>query len=355
MSTKDEPLNASTALKDTLSGLKAQLKDVGVKWSAVRPLLPDWTEEAVQYRSGVIELEGFIARHFGLRLSEGGGFERLLLPAARFKSRGGADESSVRPARQFATAVAGMVARAMPARTGNGGPHGLSADALRIHALSRSNERGWIDLPALVETAWSIGIPVIYLPDVPGKDRKPEGMVTLVGGTPVVVLMKKHVSPDWLLFVLAHELGHIELEHLGTVEGAAVVDMKVDGDESQSNEAHDSDEVAANLYAAQVLIQDGTPFTLKRWAKAEVLADEALRLGREHRVSPGYIVLNAIWNIRSPDAKPWALATKALGILNQRQQSPTTSEVCLDAIRRHLDMDALKFDTIEFLEKLKVI
>jgi hypothetical protein len=74
-------------------------------------------------------------------------------------------------------------------------------------------------------------------------------MVTFVGGRPVVILTKKDEHPDWMLFILAHELGHLANRHLTEVDGQAIVDEAVNKDDSIS----DMQEREANGYALQLL------------------------------------------------------------------------------------------------------
>ena len=341
-------LNAITKPADPFKELKTRAKQVGLSWAAVKPYLPDWAEDAAPYHSGLMELEGFIARHFGFRLLTNGGFESAPLPHAQFKLHGGTAEADVANARQFATSVARMIAKGCNA-VWNRLPR--DAHALRQLALHAAATRGWVDFPALVEISWASGVPVLYLNDLPTKGKRPAGMVTFVGGRPVVVLLKKQEQPEWMLFILAHELGHIALGHLGTDEGDAVVDESV----GEGDDRIDAQENDANVFAANLLVDGGISLKLGTWPKAEQLATAAQQYGREYHISPGHVVLNAVRHSTTMDSNLYPLAVSTLKILQTQLHSGTTAEICRDAARRHLDTDALKFDTLEFLEKLKVI
>src|SRR5215475_7795904 len=79
-----------------------------------------------------------------------------------------------------------------------------------------------------------------------------EGMVTIARGRPVIVLTKKTSQCDWMLFILAHELGHVALKHLEETEGQAIVDDTVE--DSDSNDAQEKD---ANGFATKLLSSQG--------------------------------------------------------------------------------------------------
>ena len=204
----EPPLNLARRQPDPFSELRTHTRAVGLDWGKVRAALPECTSSAVHHETGRIEVEGFIARHFGYRLRPDGGFEPAALPQAVFKVRRDTDPADVVAARGYGTAVAHAVARAT--RTPwNGMPP--DAAGLRRLALEAADGRGWVDFAALVEASWRLGIPVIYLPELPVAGRKPDGMATFVGGRPVAVLLKSQSLAEWMVFILAHELGVVDL------------------------------------------------------------------------------------------------------------------------------------------------
>ncbi|MCO6418353.1 ImmA/IrrE family metallo-endopeptidase [Siccirubricoccus sp. KC 17139] len=303
-------------------------------------------------------MEGFVARHFGYRLRPGGGFEPAPLPQALFKVRKATTAREVVAARGFATAVARLVAQAASAL-----PRKVPADpsSLRELAVAVAEGRGWVDFAALVEASWQLGIPVIYLPELPVSGRKPDGLVTFVAGRPVVVLLKNQRLAEWMVFVLAHELGHVALGHLGTTEGAAVVDEKVSLAAEEpvvpGNEPEDNQEREANAYASHVLVPGGIRLTLGPWPwpRADRLAARAIEFGKRHGICPGHAVLNAVKHSSRGNKEPFALGMAALKVLHETMDARTTAEICRDAARRHLDLDLTRPDTADFLEKLEVI
>ena len=335
----------STIAKARLRPFKKAATSAGLKWSAVKPCLPDWHEEALEQEAGLIELEGFVSRHLGVRLLQNGGFERSALPEARFKTVKGTAPDEVSTARGFVTAVARFVAHATAENWS-----GLSVDPahLRAAALKLRNENVWVDFPTLLEISWNAGIPVVYLPQPPVTGKKMDGMVTCVAGRPVIILCKKQELAEWMVFILAHELGHIALGHLGSGDGDAIVDETV-----EEEKVNDAQEQEANRFANGILVNDGAQLKLKgTWPKAEKLAQAAILYGRSHKVSPGHAVLNAI---RHTDPSLYPLAMSALKLINAELAEASTAVLCRDAARRHMDLERLKPDTLDYLEKLEVI
>lgn len=213
-----------------------------------------------------------------------------------------------------------------------------------------------------MEASWRLGVPVLHLPEIPVRGKKPDGMVTFVAGRPVVVLLNARKLAEWMVFVLAHELGHIAMGHLGTLDGAAIVDEKVNlaaesGSSPGQTYGGDTQEAEANSYASGVLVPSGQKITLGSppWPVAERLAECALGFGRANQVSPGHAVLNAA-NHSPRDGRPsFALGIKAAQVLAVRLGTPSTADTCRAAAQRHLDLAKLRPDTLDFLEKLKVI
>jgi len=263
------------------------------------------------------------------------------------------------PARSYATAVARAIA---PGVTAPWIPLMRDPSDLRSLALALSDGRDRVDFEALVEASWQLGVPVLHLPEIPVGGKKPDGMVTFVAGRPVVILLKAVKLAEWMVFILAHELGHIAMGHLGTLDGAAVVDEKVSLAEegtpaSGPTDGGDTEEVEANAYASGVLVPGGEQITLGNppWPVAGRLADLALNFGQMNKVSPGHAVLNAANHSPRDGHPPFALGIKAAQVLAERLGTSSTAETCRAAAQRHLNLDKLRPDTIEFLEKLEAI
>ena len=178
-----------------------------------------------------------------------------------------------------------------------------------------------------------------------------EGMVTFVSGRPVVILTKKVPHPDWLLFVLAHEIGHLAKCHLPEDEGQAIVDDTV---EVKAGDDRDQQEEEANRFATHLLAPKGKEVTIgKRLPVAAEFAALAQKYGRETGIAPGYVILNAVHNSLINGKKPYALGQAALKLIPSDDKS--AADFCKVALRANVDEYALRDDSVEFLEKLDLL
>jgi hypothetical protein len=320
----------------------------GLAWNSFKKLLPDWSDTAFESMSGVLELKTFLSRNAGLRFGKDGELVTKELPAACFKTNKATSAGQVLAARSLATACARLVSKATNTSYLN---FSGSADSLR-ESILRSTNDSWITLPLLLDACWSHGVPVLYLPALPVQGRKMEGMVTYVQGRPAIILTKKVPHPDWLLFILAHEMGHIACDHLLEEEGEAVVDETVDVGEFGSR---DQQEVEANHFATHLLAPSGKEVTIGgRFPNAAQLAVRATAFARENGMPPGYVILNAVHNSLINGKKPFALGQAALKRLATPNNQPV-EDLCREALRRHVTKDKLRDDSIDFLDKLSLL
>ncbi len=333
--------------------LTREFAAVGLSKDAIQAL-PEWWEEAVGHPSGVYEVRGFAAKHFGLEIGPNGQLRQRLMPHACFKTRIGTDITEVASARALATAVASIIAAATVQPLSVSSTASIVASSLPPavdirHAVLGSG-RPWVGLSDLLGVCWGAGIPVVYLPSLPVSKPKMEGMVTFCGGRPVIlVTTRKAEQPAWMLFVLAHEMGHVALGHLDQRNGGTIMDESVSEDDTG---LADPQEVAANVYALHLLNGETTDITLGHLMKPTILAEAAVRYGREHGIDPGHVVLKAVRNTSVNGRSPWGLGANALKLLDHEASS---SVLCRDALRRNVNLDALSDDSFEFLERLGVL
>lgn len=161
----------------------------------------------------------------------------------------------------------------------------------------------YVNLYSLAQYCWSNGVPVLFLPDLP-TSKKMDAVVQEVNGRPVIAITKKHKHESALLFLLAHEMGHIFEGHLAN--GQAIIDESIDED----NEI-DQQEIEANNFALALLTGDETTrFTSKNRLTGEALAQAARQKSNERQIDPGHIALN--WGHTT---KSWGVANKALNLL----------------------------------------
>lgn len=321
--------------------LRRELSDLGIKPKDAVRILPEWWEDAADDPSGIFEVRGLIAKHFGLQIGTDGCLQRRPLPHACFKTRTGTDVVEITAARAAATALARIVSAATVPSWKGGLP---MAAELRAVACSRGNTP-WVGLDDLLDACWSHGVPVIYMPSLPVTGAKMDGMVTFCGGRPVILITKRAAAPAWMLFDLAHEMGHIACGHLPPDEGGAIVDEKITEDAAGS----DDDEREANRYALDLLAGEGRQtLSMDRLPDAAGLANTAKVYGRKHGIDPGHVILNVSKNSPIKGKEPWALANSALKFIGEDHMP---ADLCRDALRRNIDTDTLSDDSFEFLER----
>jgi len=113
-------------------------------------------------------------------------------------------------------------------------------DALTLRHQILDGGVPWVGFQHLLGWCWSNGIAVMHVAEFPKATKKPHGFAAIVDGHPVTVLCWKEHRSSWLLFHLAHELGHIALGHV--VDGRMLVDETIELD------SQEEDEAAANAY-----------------------------------------------------------------------------------------------------------
>ena len=194
-------------------------------------------------------------------------------------------------------------------------------------------------LSNLLDYCWSLGVPVVHLTSFL-KSKQPDGLAVQVRERPVIVLCKKMRAPAWLLFILAHELGHVVLGHIP--DGGALIDENV-----KTNEL-DAEEREANAFAVELLTGDKECgfHTTGRWPNAPTLAARAMEIGREHKIDPGHVVLNYAHTMGS---EFYPVANAALALLVPNRDG---LKIVRRKLAEHLDWSSLPEDSSEFLMRV---
>lgn len=323
-----------------MTSLYDRLRQVGLPRAYVQNALPEWwDDEAAATPSGYQHGLLILAQHLGLD------FETLIDPSrpvawksqgrCKFKRPLDISEDRLAVCRSLALRFAQLAAVAAPE------PKTLlaeSAAAMRRAILDRGVR--WVGLPELLDYCWSAGVPVLHLDAFPKGACRPDGLAANVAGRPVIVLCKRAKQPAWLLFILAHELGHLALGHVA--EGESILDAKIREDDQETEEAE------ANSFAAELLT--GSPprrfRAADRWPAAESLAEEAKRIAAAEQIDPGHVVLNYAHAMGSSF---YAVANKALARLDPRADAVRTVR---GAMADRLDWSQLPTDTSEFLMRV---
>ena len=165
-----------------------------------------------------------------------------------------------------------------------------------------------------------------------------DGLAAVKRGHYGVVLCKNIKYSAWLLFILAHEIGHILLGHVS--KDGVLVDQEVDRTRSV-----DDEEQAANAFALELLSGNSTleVIPVGYEATGQSLARAALDAGTHERIDPGHLVLNCAYQMGGNFFK---VANAALNILEPHADAVGSVRSKMLA---HLDERKLPEETYEFI------
>ena len=326
------------ASSNPMRSLYARLAALGAPKPFVKQnLLPSWWDDnAAAEPSVLLEAQMLISRALGVDLASLRGSQTAVLAPSvpcKFKKAGKTTSDDLLISRTLATQVAkfaalGVHAKPAPLAT-------LSAAQIRRDILKSGAP--WIDLERLLDYCWNAGIPVLHISTFPRGSKKMEGLSANIDGRPAIVISKDQKQPAWLLFILAHELGHLCLGHVPLNE--VLLDEQVDQD------SVDSEEAAANEFALELLCGDAPKMQIAGPVNPERLADSAARYGRSNKVYPGHAVLNYTHR----NGGGFASANVALGLLEPGSDAVAVMQ---GKTRQNLDWAALPADAAQFVSRM---
>ncbi len=317
-----------------------RLQRAGIPRSFLKKyVLPDWwDDQAAQTPGGLSELLLHVANHTGLPVEQLRSESALSLaaePGVKLKRASNADDSSVAPSRQVVAQVSRLLSR------GAAGPvRDLGSPAeIREEILGKEEV---VDLKGLVDYCWSAGMPVVHVANLPkvARSKTIHGLALQHRGRPVIAVTQKRKHPAWLLFDVAHELGHVAMGHVA--EGGMLVDETVDID------SQDTDEIEANAFALELLT--GAANTRYRatgqWPNAATLARMAAKISRRDGVAAGHVVLNYANSMGDPF---WGVAQAALKRLGFSKSGPDTMR---EALAGNLDWSLFSDEVSAYIVRL---
>ncbi len=306
-------------------------------------VLPSWwDDDAAATPAGRTEGLLILSRHLGLDLGALRDGTKTLQPTTngnvRFKKRSDASDDDL----VLAERLAHQVGRHAALGVRSGATLPTTAKAVRDAVLDDESVE-WVNLASLVKFCWSHGVGVLHVSRFPTGAKKMEGMAMKAGETPIIILTSKRKPTGWLLFDLAHELGHLCLGHVGA--NGSVVDEVVD------HGSTDQEEGEANAFAVELLT--GGPKTRvvapDRWPNAEDLAKQALAVAKRTQTDPTHIVLNYAHTMSTAGDQFWGVANAALKHLEPFADAPT---LVREALAANLDWSALPGDASEFVARV---
>lgn len=274
----------------------AALAAAGFPAAYIKRSLPDWWDNALLKTSaGTLQFATILKQRLGVEVRFALDGEMEIdsgTKRARFKHRATTQESELHVAATVGMALARLAIFSTPMPY-----HSLPTTAKALTAEVMS----WSGLPAigfdtLLDFCWARGVPVLFLKDLPRTSKRVMGMAVQVDHRPAIVLGLNSPQNARQLFVLAHELAHICLEHVR--ESSVLVDEGLDAitdalEGARDGEA-DSEERQADAFALATLRRGMSASlgpTAARLSTAE-LAVAAMRTGNERGIDPGHLLLS---------------------------------------------------------------
>ena len=324
----------------SMSPLYAKLRQRGFSNSFVKGILPEWWDDSLaKSPSGYQEAGLVLARLLNIRpstlLSENENLE-FRFGARQFKRNQNAEIADLDQACALAMTAAKLAVSAMP----NNYTRPAPAAELRRQLLSEP-ERRWIDFSSLLEHCWQLGIPVLHLSHIPAGAKKMDGLALSVEGRPAIVLTSNRPH-GYMLFHLAHELGHIAEGHVDE-DGSWAIDQEIDEFSEQDVE------MAANAYGFTALTGEQTFRGLALGSislhQGHQLAIPAMEMGASRRIDPLHVALATAHRYKN-----FQVGGAALKILSKNR--PSDVSVCASMLERELDWNSLNEDEAALLRKL---
>ncbi|WNN32981.1 hypothetical protein RIN65_10340 [Pantoea agglomerans] len=323
-----------------MSRIYEKISNAGFNRAYVNTLLPDWWDDSLaETPSGKQFASLHLARIFSLApesLKDDSGSVSFCFDGHhKFKHRADVAKDDL----TVATAIAYSAARIASSNFGiDYDPEAnLNWDSVRS-ALLKSHKH--VTLSALVTFCHMSGIPVVHIKNFPLKACKMAGMAVMCNERPVIVLtqVKKY---GFMLFDLAHELGHIAKGHLKESADGVFVDRKIDSQATADAEG-EANSYAFGLLTGKEALRIGPT---GGYLKAEKLAAAAIKFGDEHSIDPTHIVLNYGFSLNH-----WGVATNALKILCK--DNPADQEIVQSLLMEDINMDSINDDDLELLTAL---
>lgn len=270
-----------------IQSIYSALNTHGLSQKHLSRIMPDWWSAEVEATPGGAQrAKIYLAKALSLQIrafSESPPRVEFDVPGEkRFKLSSRTSETDVELAVAIARSASRIAINALERDFVQPSP---SASAIRDYILGTGAR--WVGLPELLDVCWAYGIPVLHLASPLLAKKKMDGIAMSINGRPSIVLSNIRKS-GFLLFHLAHEIGHIALGHLG--ENGAIVD---DDFEEQAKNSKSAEEVAADRFALELLT--GNPdFTLglPKKMKAGPLARLAESSAVQMKIAPTHLVMS---------------------------------------------------------------
>lgn len=326
---------------ESAEDLRLRLHGLGLSDGAISAAWPRWWSEGAEASASArAELRFGIARRLGLdphSLLEDRDQPRFLWrEEARFKHLSGESDRERAGITSFGRSIASLAISA--SQTAAGGLAGMGARELRDNVLASGQP--FVALADLLSLSWALAVPVLHLRVFPWPQKRMAAMTVRVGTRSTVLLGKDSAYPAAIAFYLAHELGHIALEHVAA--DRQIVDLE---GETPVATSEDGEERDADAFALELLTGDPEPTVLTTGpggAHGRAVAHAALESAGELRIEPGTLAL-----CFGHSTGNWRTANAALGHIYADAQPvwPFINAIA----RQQLELEGLPGDAVDFL------
>lgn len=331
-------INANTPLGDFAQRLRRL--DSKFTKPQVEKLLPYWWDEELNNSPGAVqEAIFYMAKYLSLDL-EGVLDESKPLHFrdvnCRYRKADNRTTAQLQPASAIIHSLARMTAQMVTQ------PYQPFDAPAQIRATFLQAGHHYVDFIPLVRYCWEHGVPVLFVPKLPLKFTKMQAVVVRVEGRYVICLTKNHQHASYLLFDLAHEMGHIYHQHLQ--DDGLLLDEEVNAEDS------DTEESEANRFANILLTGEVTQrfrFAGRTTQNHAQMINEAHRQSLAYNVEPGHILLNwAYWK----DKREGTFFIKLVNVLLKKiYPNPTWRDELKEIFLENSDASEVKADDYYYL------
>jgi len=304
-------------------------------------VLPDWWDDSIaETKAGFLQTIDIISNNLGINLAGLlSNSETINLKGSaiiKFKTAKNVEipESSIWP-RSLALRISELIEEVLMIEF-----QSLPTNASDIREEIIGNYK-MISLETVLDYLWTHGIPVIYISEFPTSMNKMDGMIIDLFNRPIIIVSKTRKHDAWLLFIIAHELGHFIKGHLNQSENI-IYDTNIETEQ-------DDEEKQANEFALEFLVGSTSPkFNIpNNFSSAFKLFNIVNKIGKELKLDPGIITLNFAYL-----TKNWALAGQTLNII-----APNADAVgkIKNRMKRHLNIEKTSEENADFLQRITSI
>lgn len=304
--------------------------------------MPDWWNESIaETKVGFLQTVDIISNNLGIDLAElltnSGTINLKRTAVIKFKTAKNVEipDSSIWP-RSLALRISELIEEVLEIEF-QSIPE--NAAQIRKEILDKYQQ---LNLVTFLEYLWSHGIPSLHISEFPDGLKKMDGMVFNLLNRPIIIISKSRKHDAWLLFVIAHELGHLVKKHLNQSDNIIY-------DENIENEQDDEEEKEANEFAIELLTGSKTPkFNIPHiTTSAFKLFNTVKSISSRTKVDPGVIALSFAY-----ETNKWVLASQALNIIDPKADAVTKIRT---KMKQYLNFEKTSEENADFLQRVTSI